>query len=458
MVSPPLLFHQLVCRGLWFIWDVALRVEIVFTDSWVVHAKIDNEDGPPWFFTGVYGSPDPYIRRAQWEIFPSFKPDAFDPWLCLGDFNDISCPEEKCGRRPANRSQITHFLNMINATELMDLDFVGSIFTWSNKQQIPYCVLKRLDRGMCNVAWRNLHPDAKLIHQSTLCSDHKILVLKSNPNMIKLKRPFRFEAMWLSDPSCQNVVKTTIESPCLGSPSFSFFVTLGHCRKALIKWNHEHFGHLEVKIRWAYELLKEHQRCMTNRTPSEDDFRREDDLLRYYKYYLRLKEIHWAQKARQDSFTMGEMNTRYFHTLVNRQRHRCSIDTLKCPRKERSHHAMRLMHLFISCPFARALWFGAHISQEIYKYESENFKERLIEIIDGMSKLDDEYFLTLFGAVLWQIWLARNDARFMDVTPQPVSHLYKAIHTASAMTHYKHEGKEVKRSIITVHWSFPPDS
>ncbi|MED6189045.1 hypothetical protein PIB30_091800, partial [Stylosanthes scabra] len=53
----------------------------------------------------VYGDPDPYKRRAQWEDMTISMGDINAPRLIIGDFNDILTQEEKEGLQPKPTAQ-----------------------------------------------------------------------------------------------------------------------------------------------------------------------------------------------------------------------------------------------------------------------------------------------------------------------------------------------------------------
>ncbi|KAF9589712.1 hypothetical protein IFM89_027987 [Coptis chinensis] len=120
------------------------------------------------------------MGRWQWETLPQLQPHNHEPWVCMGDFNYVLNHDEKCGVRPINISQTNQFRTIINECALMDLGFVGSIFTWCNNQEGLTRVYKRLDRSLCNSAWRLQFPRAKLYHitsqQSTTIT--KFLAIK----------------------------------------------------------------------------------------------------------------------------------------------------------------------------------------------------------------------------------------------------------------------------------------
>lgn len=59
-----------------------------------------------------------------------------------------------------------------------------------------------MDRAIANPSWQDLFPRAKVIVKNGPLSDHGMLILhcKKEEQVMKVERPFWFEAMWLRHP------------------------------------------------------------------------------------------------------------------------------------------------------------------------------------------------------------------------------------------------------------------
>ncbi|BFG35444.1 hypothetical protein CerSpe_217180 [Prunus speciosa] len=191
--------------GLWLLWnDSKVTVEIVGTYDQSISACVSWPGQSPWMFTAIYASPSRVKREKLWEYL-TFVAESHDlPWLLVGDFNDILSVDEKLGGASSGRSK--GFKDWVDRHEMLDLGFTGPKFTWTNKR-----VLERLDRAISNVKWRRLFPDANVRHLPRTKSDHSPIKIclqscfKANP----LKRPFRFEAMWLKHESFDDFITET---------------------------------------------------------------------------------------------------------------------------------------------------------------------------------------------------------------------------------------------------------
>ncbi|KAF7821820.1 putative AC transposase [Senna tora] len=95
----------------------------------------------------IDGGPPGGDRALIWEKIGHFMVSG-QPWLCIGDFNELTNPGEKLGGRVRGAGPFLRFQQFQSHCSLMDLSFNGPRFTWSNKQ-IGGCHIKeRIDRSL----------------------------------------------------------------------------------------------------------------------------------------------------------------------------------------------------------------------------------------------------------------------------------------------------------------------
>ena len=131
------------------------------------------------------------------------------PWIVFGDFNEITNQHEKLGWKERELNQMEGFRESLSKCGLFDLGFVGQRFTWCNKRFGEQRTLLRLDRIMANSSWSELYPEARVYHRSMSSSDHCLLYL-SLKNILPrkpVKKRFQFEAMWVREEGCKEVVE-----------------------------------------------------------------------------------------------------------------------------------------------------------------------------------------------------------------------------------------------------------
>ena len=62
--------------------------------------------------------------------------------------------------------------------------------------------------------------------------------------------------MWLKDEKCADIVRQTWVEGMLMGVDNSFSICMDNCRKALLKWNLQEFGHVGRKLAKAQDLLQ----------------------------------------------------------------------------------------------------------------------------------------------------------------------------------------------------------
>ncbi|CAL8176297.1 unnamed protein product [Prunus armeniaca] len=156
--------------GVWLLWNGnSVSLHVVAHSSQTITALVTMY-AKRWLLTVVYASPCSNVRTSLWKYFDVLAAVCNLPWFLLGDFNDIVCGEEKLGGNLDVGGQ--HFIEWIDKNHLIDLGFSGFNFTWCNKRGEEEIIWKRLDRGLCNIDWRFLFPEAHLSHLPRVISDH----------------------------------------------------------------------------------------------------------------------------------------------------------------------------------------------------------------------------------------------------------------------------------------------
>ena len=134
---------------------------------------------------------------------------------------------------------------------LKDLGFNGYPFTWYNRRPGAHNVWIRLDRGVATVEWMLRFPTSRIHHLDAFHSDHKPILLCSDSKLKRFYRrgrPFRFEAMWVKDDSCEKVIKDSWGSTSLAALVWGFSRKLGSVQDNLKAWNRQAFGHVRNSL------------------------------------------------------------------------------------------------------------------------------------------------------------------------------------------------------------------
>ena len=97
------------------------------------------------------------------------------PWLIACDFNSVLTAAKTSNPRKLDQRRSAGFLEWIFDTGLLDLRFSGSQFTWTRGTSFATFQGARLDRALCNTAWKLCFPFARVKILPELNSDHSPL-------------------------------------------------------------------------------------------------------------------------------------------------------------------------------------------------------------------------------------------------------------------------------------------
>ncbi|XP_023883670.1 uncharacterized protein LOC111995958 [Quercus suber] len=190
--------------GLWLLWnsDIVEVVQLANTEQ-EIHVKVKVlANNLSWIFSAVYASPRNVERCILWENLIKVANLHNKLWVIAGDFTEPLLNEDKFGGRPVNLSRSLLFKDCLDNCNMVDMGFSGPRYTWTNKREINNLIQERIDRIFMNPSWCLLFLGAKVSHLTRCHSDHYSVLLEIVPKQTTfLKRPFRFQSFWLSDPS-----------------------------------------------------------------------------------------------------------------------------------------------------------------------------------------------------------------------------------------------------------------
>ena len=167
--------------------------------------------GSKWRIIGFHGHPETCKREETWTLLESLRHSKNLPWLRLGDYNKIFSQTKKNGGSLQSTRQMDLFRLVIHHYSFTDLSFIGSSYTWSRNHPVEGQIHIRLNRALATNSWKTLFQEATVHHISVSTNDHSMLVVSLHPHghhrQQRIQCPFRFEAMWLWDPCCTEVVQ-----------------------------------------------------------------------------------------------------------------------------------------------------------------------------------------------------------------------------------------------------------
>lgn len=244
--------------------------------------------------------------------------------MLAGDFNDIMSATEQQGGGMVSENKCKKFRDNIDKCQLIDMGSEGPRFTWRGPiTKFANRLYKKLDRGLCNRAWRNEFAEAFIRVGPRFNSDHiPLLIWLEVDRKVGVNRPFRFEAMWIKHARFKPFLKDHWRK------GREVEENLREITPKLQQWNLEVFGHVKKRKNSLLRRLEGIQRALQQ---TENLFLEtlEVQLRAELEEVLRDEEILWFQKARTQWLHDGDRNTSYYHTKTNIRRRKNRVKSLK---------------------------------------------------------------------------------------------------------------------------------
>ncbi|XP_074300707.1 uncharacterized protein LOC141632011 [Silene latifolia] len=242
------------------IWVLFNPKTVSFTDivmeEQIITCKVHHFETNKVFFLGlVFGSNDATKREILWKNLADTATVA--PWLVLGDFKIVRCPEEKLSLTPPVLQDMMAFNSCLATCQLDDINSTGCDLTWTNKQEVSTRVWSKLDRVLVNPSWSTVFPTSYATFPAAGISDH-------SPSMVhiftdqKIAKRFSFLNSWIEHPDYLKTVKDAWFSNKPGSPIFSFFEKLKFVKHALTQLHHKAYSNISSR---AAEAKRELLQC-----------------------------------------------------------------------------------------------------------------------------------------------------------------------------------------------------
>ncbi|KAK8560061.1 hypothetical protein V6N12_012864 [Hibiscus sabdariffa] len=168
------------------------------------------------------------------------------PWMIMGDSNVVTSQDGKAGGNLYDSTQtnwVLEFLNL-NTCRLVDMPIQGVSFTWSNQRVNDDAILERIDKIFYNTEWSNKFCNAVGVCDPAIESDHCPLIchLRLKGTNSKTKKAFKFEAEWLIEEDCKEVVREVWNQDDRLTREVHFCTKIRRTRVKLKKWSKTKYG------------------------------------------------------------------------------------------------------------------------------------------------------------------------------------------------------------------------
>ncbi|XP_059077996.1 uncharacterized protein LOC131876577 [Cryptomeria japonica] len=300
--------------GLGILWNpLVVHVEVVSRSKyWQMVKVISKTMNFSCFLVNVYGPTLAVDKCKLWEDV-SRRLEEVRSFLAIvaGDFNaTLSSSEKHGGVRRLSRSQLD-FQSFVNENALFEVVAKGGDFTWTDRRRGFSNIAEKLDRFFLVGDW-NVSPvvfEAEVLAISG--SDHFLVSLVVQNDVVPIRCPFKVEKMWFREPSFKElVVGWWKEAPVVeGFLAYQSFKKLSYVKQKLKSWNREVFGNIfDEKRRLVGDLGALNAKVMVEGM-DEVDFLTEKDLLsKYGEDVLGEDLLAVVEESRSRGFVLKEFN------------------------------------------------------------------------------------------------------------------------------------------------------
>ncbi|KAF5472200.1 hypothetical protein F2P56_008937 [Juglans regia] len=221
-----------------------------------------------------------------------------------------------------------NFKRVLEKGNLLDLKWVGSKFTWSNRHKDASFMKEGLDKAVANPTWVQLFKECWVEVLTGKSSDHRPILLTMNRRdrfIRKDCRIFRYEASWDKEEGCEKVIqKAWRTNDRMRDSQTPITEQLERCIGALLGWS-KHFkldSNKEIKLK--FEVLKglqDEESCLNAAEIKK--------LQKEVGTLLENEDIKWKQRAKRNWYALGDRNTKYFHACANQRRQKNIIKQIE---------------------------------------------------------------------------------------------------------------------------------
>ena len=138
-------------------------------------------------------------------------------------------------------------------------------------------------------------------------------------------KTFHFEAMWVEDPRCKEIITRAWDCTPDGTPMYVATTKMKRCKKHLKAWSRDHFGNVLRQIKLVKGGLWRVEEASASSGNLEDVVHLKKELNCWYDK----EEKMWQQWFRIQWLKGGNQNTNFFHGLATQRKRRNFIKGLR---------------------------------------------------------------------------------------------------------------------------------
>uniref|UniRef100_A0A453KYM4 Reverse transcriptase domain-containing protein n=2 Tax=Aegilops tauschii subsp. strangulata TaxID=200361 RepID=A0A453KYM4_AEGTS len=316
--------------GLALMWKRHVNAKLHNYSRYHIDMEIVEQDGYKWQFTGVYGEPSSDKKDNTWKLLKILNQQLNLPWLCAGDFIEVLYGHEKKGGPGRSQRSMEKFRMALLECGLRDLGYSGDKYTWrNNSHEARFYIKERLDQAVATREWCARFPSYQVTNGDPRHSDHRPVTISVEGTKRQSRRlgngnTFRFEAKWLEEEECEDIVTNAWNTANIRSGG-SVAQGIKSVSRDLKAWDANVLGDLQWRIKKLKDELEMVRRSEINQDKVDPEHVLKDKLDRLEKQH----NLFWRQRAHVKWLQFGDKNTAFFHACASEKKKRNTIQKLK---------------------------------------------------------------------------------------------------------------------------------
>ncbi|XP_062118180.1 uncharacterized protein LOC133831781 [Humulus lupulus] len=247
----------------------------------------------------VYGFNEVGGREVLWQDLKDLKSNIDEPWMIVGDFNEILNYDERAGSKN-HKKPSDSFKECVMYCQMEDLKFSGCFFTWNNKKKPEERIFSKIDRALVNLKWTDSFVNSDVVFLPEGEFDHCPILISFYQDVSMGKKPFRYFSTWKTTQNYKTEVRQSWQIPITVTPMYQLVGKMKRLKSVFRTINREGFNEIHKAVLQAKQVMLDTQAALHMDHRNTDLMEQEQSARDRYSYYQQAHNSFLAQKAKID--------------------------------------------------------------------------------------------------------------------------------------------------------------